>query len=334
MKYRKLGRTDIEVSVVSMGCWAIIGDDTWGPQDETDSVAAIRASIDAGVNFFDTAEGYGRGASEKLLGRVLAEVPRDSVVIATKVGRNALRPADLQTHCDASLAHLKTDYLDLYQVHWPTHKVPLAETLAGLENLKRQGKVRVIGVSNFGASYLRELLAIGRVESNQLCYSLLWRPIEHQLQPLCVQNDLSILCYSPLCQGLLTGKFSSPDDVPPSRARTRLFVGTRPQSAHGEPGCEKETFQAIADIQSICRSIDQPMNQVALAWLLARPGVTSVIAGARSADQAALNARAADLQLSPDVIDRLNRVTRPIMDYAGLNADLWLHDSRMERPTQ
>lgn len=332
MKYRPLGRSDINVSVVSMGCWAIIPDATWGPQSRADSIAAIRSSIDAGVNFFDTAEGYGRGSSEDLLGQVLADYPRDRVVIATKLGRNALTRADLVAHCEASLRRLKTDYIDLYQPHWPSHKIPIAETLSALDDLQRQGKIRLAGVSNFGPTYLRDLLAHGRVESNQLCYSLLWRPIEHDLQPLCVANDISIICYSPLCQGLLTGKFSSPDDVSPSRARTRLFAGSRPQSRHGEPGCETETFVALNEIRSLCSSIGLPMNQVALAWLLAQPGVTSVIAGARNSDQALLNAAAGDLHLDPSILARLSAATERVKAYAGANADLWEHVSRMEPP--
>jgi len=334
MKYKKLGRTDISVSTISMGCWAIIGDETWGPQDEADSIAAIHAALDAGVNFFDTAEGYGQGASEQLLGRVFAGQPREKLVIATKVGRFALTFDELIRHCEASLTHLRTDYIDLYQVHWPSPKIPIDETLRAMDTLLTQGKIRVAGVSNFGVSYLNELLAAGRVEANQLCYSLLWRPIEHEVQPICVENDLSILCYSPLCQGLLTGKFSSPTDVPDSRARTRLFSSARPHARHGEPGLETETFRALAEIAGIARSINQPMNQVALAWLLAQPGVTSVIAGARNAEQARLNARAADVELSAEVLDALDRATCLLKERVGPNADLWQHDSRMERPAQ
>ena len=330
MKYRTLGRTDISVSVVCMGCWAIISDSTWGNQDEADSVGAIHAALEAGVNLFDTAEGYGRGASEELLGRVLADRPRESVVIATKVGKFGLTADKLMRHCEESLTRLRTDHIDLYQVHWPNPRVPIAETMAALENLKAQGKIRIAGVSNFGRSCLDDLLAVGRVESNQLPYSLLWRPIEQEVQPVCVENEISILCYSALCQGLLTGKFTSADEVPESRARTRLFSEQRPESRHGEPGCEAETFEAIAALRSICEELGQPMNRVALAWLLAQPGVTSVIAGARNAEQAGQNARAAELELEPDVVAALGQATRKVAEYVGTNADMWERHSRME----
>lgn len=331
MKYRKLGRTDISVSVVCMGCWAIISDNTWGNQDESDSVETIHAALDAGINFFDTAEDYGHGASEELLGRVLAEHPRESVVIASKVGAQGLRPTELVWHCEDSLSRLKTDYIDLYQIHWPNPDVPISDTLGALEQLKSDGKIRAIGVSNFGTSYLDELLQAGRVESNQLCYSLLWRAIEHEIQPICVANDISILCYSSLCQGLLTGKFTSADEVPESRARTRLFSKDRPHSRHNQPGCEEETFSAIAAIRAVCESIGRPMEQVALAWLLAQPGVTSVIAGARNADQAGQNALAAEVELDVEVLEKLDQATAKVKNYVGVNADAWQHDSRMER---
>ena len=221
--------------------------------------------------------------------------------------------------------------IDLYQVHWPNPNVPISETLGAFEQLKSEGKIRAVGVSNFGRGYLEELLDAGRAESNQVCYSLLWRAIEHEIQPLCVENEMSILCYSSLCQGLLTGKFGSADEVPESRARTRLFSKDRLHSRHNQPGCEEETFEAIAGIRAICESIGQPMGRVALAWLLAQPGVTSVIAGARNADQAGQNALAVEVKLDVEVIDRLNQATAKVKHYVGANADMWQHDSRMGR---
>lgn len=330
MKYRNLGRTDIQVSTVCLGCWSLIGDFTWGDQDEADSVAAIHASLDAGVNFFDTAEGYGGGRSEEMLGRELAGV-RKSVVLATKVQPDHLRAADVRRSCEASLRRLRTDYIDLYQVHWPEANSPVAETMAALEGLKAEGKVRAIGISNCGVSYMGEFLQAGRIEANQLCYSLLWRPIEPAIQPMCVEQGVSILAYSPLCQGLLTGKFDSADEVPPSRARTRLFSAQRPHSMHREAGCEAEMFAAMLEMRPVCTSLGVAMADLALAWVLARPGVASVVAGARNDRQARINARAGDMQLPPDVVEKLAAITEKVKAYAGANPDLWKSDSRMDR---
>jgi len=330
MEYRKLGRTDIEVSTVCLGCWALIGDETWGPQDRRQSTEAIHAALDAGVNLFDTAPGYGHGESEELLGSALAGVRKD-VLLATKVSGSQVAAEKLTRSCETSLRLLKTDVIDLLQVHWPNPAVPVAETLGALQRLQEAGKVRAVGVSNFGAGYLQELLAVGRAETNQLCYSLLWRAIEHEVQPLCVENDIGILCYSPLCQGLLTGKFASADDVPSGRARTRLFSKDRPEARHHENGCEAEVFRALAAVRHVAAEARQPMGHVALAWLLAQPGVTSVIAGARNAEQARDNARAADVRLTADAIAELSHATKGIKQAIGPNADMWQSDSRMER---
>jgi myo-inositol catabolism protein IolS len=327
MKYRKLGKTDIEVSAVAMGCWALAGDATWGYQAESDSVATIRAALDAGVNFFDTAEGYGAGESEEVLGRALVG-RRHEAVIATKVSRSNLAGDEVRQACERSLRRLQTDTIDLYQIHWPSRMVALDETMAVLEDLRAQGKVRAIGVCNFGVQDLFDLLKIGWVETNQLPYSLLWRAIEYEIQPKCVEAGLGILCYSPLIQGLLTGKFASPDEVPDGRTRTRLFSGDRPEARHSEAGCEAETFAAIEEIRRISGEIGQPMARVAVAWLLHRSGVTSVIAGARRPNQIEQTAQAADLELSSEVISQLDEATGEVKRILGPNPDMWQTESR------
>jgi len=330
MKYRKLGRTDLEVSTVCMGCWSIIGDDTWGPQDEADSLAAIEAALDVGVTFFDTAEGYGRGQSEELLGRTLGGRRRD-VIIASKVSARTYDAATVREHCERSLKRLGTDVIDLYQIHWPRKDMDMGDALAAMQALVDAGKVRAVGVSNFGRSFLTEAVAIDGVASNQLCYSLLWRAIEHEVQPICAANDVSIICYSPLSQGLLTGKFASADDVPEGRARTRLFSRDRPQSRHDEPGCEEAVFEAIDKVRTICDDLGESMGRVALAWLLAQDAVTAVIAGARNAEQARQNAEASELALTDDVVRALAAATEPVKKYVGINADMWQSETRMER---
>jgi myo-inositol catabolism protein IolS len=327
MEYRRLGGTDLTVSAIAMGCWALAGDATWGPQEESQSIATVHAALEAGVNFFDTAEGYGGGDSERVLGRALVG-RRHQAVIATKVSRSNLSPQGVREACEASLRRLRTDTIDLYQIHWPSRSVPLEETLGALERLREQGVVRAIGVCNFGVRDLSELLRIRRVETNQLPYSLLWRAIEFEIRGKCVDEGLGILCYSPLVQGLLTGKFSSPDEVPAGRARIRLFSTDRPLARHGEPGREAETFAAIEEIRRICASIGRPMAQVALAWLLHQPGVTSVIAGAREPHQIQGTAQAAEVALSPGTVDELDAATDELKQLMGPNPDMWQSEGR------
>ena len=330
MRFRRLGRTDIEISEVCLGCWALTGGGTWGEQDRDESRRTIEAALDAGVNFFDTAEGYGGGESERLLGEVLAG-RRDEVVIATKVSRRHLRADDIPAACEGSLRRLRTDYIDLYQVHWPNPEVPLDETLSALERLQEEGKVRAIGVSNFGETYLREVLPRGVIQSNQVCYNLLFRAVEYAVKPLCADAGVSILPYSPLAQGLLTGKFRTAEDVPAGRARTRHFSSRRPEARHQEAGCEEALFAAVERLREICRRMGQPMNQVALAWLLAQEGVASVIAGARHPRQARENAAATDLDLAPEIVDELARATEEVKAALGPNIDPWETHSRADR---
>jgi aryl-alcohol dehydrogenase-like predicted oxidoreductase len=327
MQYRTLGRSDISVSAVALGCWVFAGDSTWGPQDVNESIATVHAALDAGVNFFDTAEGYGGGDSESILGRALAG-RRHEAVIATKVSRAHLAGDEVQRACERSLRRLQTDYVDLYQIHWPSRTVPLEETVEALERLREQGKVRALGVCNFGVGDLSDLLEPDRFESNQLPYSLLWRAIEYDIQQKCIDNGMGILCYSSLTQGLLTGKFATPDEVPAGRARTRHFSPARPQVRHGEAGCEAETFAALERIRSIGEEVGQPMARLAVAWLLHQPGVTSVIAGARRPDQIRQTAQAADVALSTETISALSAATEDVKRIIGPNPDMWQSQSR------
>ncbi len=331
MHYRKLGLTDLTVSVICQGTWSVATRDFfWENQDRTDSVAAIRAGLDAGVNFFDTAPAYGNGESEEILGQAL-ESHRREVILASKVASADLEPEKLRQSCERSLRALRTDYIDLYQIHWPSQAMLLEPTWQTLEALQREGKIRHIGVSNCGASYLDELSPLRRAASNQLPYSLLWRAVEFEIQPRCIAGQTSLLCYSPLAQGLLTGKFQTADEVPEKRARTRLFSANRKLTRHGEPGCEELTFAVLGGIRELAGRAGIPMAHLALAWLLRQPAVTSAVVGARNATQAADNAAAADVELDDTLIARLSLLTEDIKQFIGRNVDPWEHLSRMEK---
>jgi myo-inositol catabolism protein IolS len=327
MRYTKLGKTDITVSTLAMGCWALAGDPTWGPQDEAESISAVHAAMDVGVNFFDTAEGYTDGQTEVVLGKALSGIRHDAV-IATKVSGGHLSGDELHKACEDSLRRLGTDYIDLYQIHWPNRNVPLEESMAVLQRLQAQGKVRALGVCNFGPQDLGEILAVGTVDSNQLPYSLLWRAIEFEIQAACADNKVGILCYSPLAQGLLTGKFSAPEEVPEGRARNRLFSTERPQARHGERGCEPEVFAAIDQARTVCAGIGQEMTKVSLAWLWHQPGVSVVIAGARKPAQIRESAQAVGITLPPETVDLLSAATEAVKDCVGPNPDMWQSVSR------
>ena len=322
MKYRMLGNSSLEVSVVTLGCMTFTGDSNWGPQDEKDSVETVRAAYDAGITFFDTAEGYADGMTETLLGKALG-ADRKRVMIASKVSASNLTKEKLIASCEASLKRLGTDYLDLYQIHWPSREIPIEETMDALLRLKEQGKIREIGVSNYGVLDLDTVLTYNVVVSNQLAYNMLFRGIEYSVLPKCMENGIGVLTYSSLAQGLLSGKYKTADDFPVGRARTKIFSKNREGARHGLDGCEELAFAAIDKIRSICADIGEDMADVALAWSLAQPGITSVIAGGRTAAQALQNAKGADITLAPDVLSALNKATEAVKAHLGDDADPW-----------
>lgn len=326
MEYRKLGQSNLEISAITMGCWAIAGDQIWGPQDEAVAISALHAAVDAGINFFDSAEGYGAGRSEELIGKAFRSL-RDRVVIATKVSQGNLRPQDLRRACEESLRNLGMETIDVYYIHWPNWDIPLEETLGEMQRLKEEGKIRFVGCSNFGKRDLDEVFEISRVEINQLPYSLLFRAIEYDIVPACVENEVGIAAYSPLLHGILTGKFATLGDIPDGRARTRHFSSERPMVRHGEAGAEPELAEALAQIRRICDEAGLPMASVALAWLLKQPGVATVIAGARNPEQVRTNAEAAALELAPDIVAALTAATEPLKVKLGSNADMWQNEA-------
>ena len=328
MEYRKLGRTDINVSVLALGCWPFAGGQYWGDQDDNASIATVHAALDAGINFFDTAEGYEAGHSERVLGRALVG-RRAEAIIATKVSPNHLRPEEVIAACEGSLQALQTDYIDLYQIHWPNHDVPLADTVGALQQLKEQGKIRAIGVSNFAVQDFSEMISLSECETNQLPFSLLWRVIEREVQPLCVQHNVGIICYSPLAQGLLTGRYHAADEVPDGLARTRWYNNARAMAQHNELGCEAEVFAAIEGVRQIAAEVGAPMATVALAWVKQQPAVTSFLVGARNPDELSWNLPAADFTLTADVVSRLAAATEPVKAKLGTNLDMWMAPSRM-----
>ena len=322
MRYTRFPGTDWNVSRIVMGCWALAGDQTWGFQDEQEAIATIHAAIDVGINFFDNAELYGNGLAESILGKALIG-RRDRVFIASKFNRENARSEQVIAACERSLRRLQTDYIDLYQIHWANWDVPFEETWGALQRLREQGKIRAIGVCNFGPRDLSAILQLGHPSTNQLPYGPLFRAIEFEVVPACLAAGVGILCYSPLTIGLLTGKFSTADEVPAGRARTRHFSSQRPLTRHGEPGCEEETFKAIAEIASLAQALNVSIPQLALAWLLQRPGVLGVINGMRRPDQAVQNAIAAEIDLDSSVASRIEMITDQIKEKLGANPDMW-----------
>lgn len=317
MKPRMLGTTDIEISPIIMGTWQT-GKDMWVGIDDDESTQALKAAYDAGITTFDTAEVYGNGHSEKIVGNALHDV-REKVVIATKVFSNHLQYQQVIDACHGSLKNLDTDYIDLYQIHWPPgsfggKKVPLEETMRAMNDLKAQGKIRAIGVSNFSRSQLEEAAAYGRIDSLQPPYSLFWRKVETDAMPYCLENHITLLAYSPMAQGLLTGKFGPGHTFARGdhRFRNKLF----------EPENYERVQKALERLRPIASSNLITLGQLALAWVISRPG-TCAIAGARSSEQAVQNAAAGNIVLSKDDSAVMEDIGKMVTDSLDDDPVMW-----------
>ena len=322
MEYRKLGSSELEVSVLSYGTWQL-GDKTyWGDSSWEDDAASVQTALDAGINLFDTAEGYGNGASEEALGKALGK-RRDDVLISSKVFPEHCQPDLLRQSCEASLQRLGSDHIDLYHIHWPFYDVPIADVWGVLQEFVTEGKVREIALSNYGPQNIAEWFAVGTSVSNQLVYNLLTRCIELEIIPACQEKGMGILAYMPLMQGILAQLWDSIDDIPESRRRTRHFSCERSMVRHGEPGCEVELWAVYREIGRICDGAGLPMADVALAWTLANPAITSVIIGGRRPKQVLRNIKAMDLRLDDSLIAELNAATETIKQTLGTNNDMF-----------
>ncbi|MCB0645206.1 MAG: aldo/keto reductase [Saprospiraceae bacterium] len=318
MEYRKIGNTDLELSVITFGAWAA-GGWMWGGNDEMDAIKAIQTSLDLGVTSIDTAPVYGQGASEHIVGKALKGVRRDQVQILTKFGMrwddtkgslafkskdNTGRDIDIYKYAgpesivfevEQSLRRLQTDYIDLYQIHWPDVTTPIEISFEAVAKLIQQGKVRYAGVCNYSAAQMEEAEKVVQLASNQVPYSMVNRGIEAELIPHCIQNKKAILAYSPLERGLLTGKLQSDHQFSPGdhRANHKSFT----------PDNIKKTNDFLASIEPLARDKGISLAQLVLKWTCDVPGITIALAGARNAKQAAENAAAADVEMNREEFD-------------------------------
>lgn len=312
MRYRPLGSSDLTVSTIALGSWLTYS----GGVEKSRSIACVREALDQGITLIDTANVYGRGASESLLGEALAGVPRDRYVLATKLyfpmndSDRGLSRAQVFKQIDASLARLRTDHIDLYQCHRYDADTPLEETMEALTEVVRQGKARWIGFSEWPADRIRAALALPGVAtfvSSQPQYSLLWREPEREVIPLCAENGIGQIVWSPLAQGVLTGKYP-PGAVPPKDSH----AADPAMGAHlRREWLGRATLEAVQRLRALAEANGCTAAQLALAWVLRQPGVAAAIVGATRPEQVAANARAAHLDLPAEVIEEAGRIVRP-----------------------
>ena len=328
MRYVKLGKTNLEVSTIAFGGYALAGTPRYPAPDDRDAGEAVRASLDEGVNFFVMAAADGDGLAERRIGAALGE-DRGKVVLATKVQPAHYGAKELRLALEQSLRNLGTTYIDLFQFDGvPPHGF-IEDQMAMMEKFRVEGKIRAFGIASVGKEGLARALAAKTPPcSLEMPYNLLFRAVEYDLLPLCVKHGLSLICDAPLMHGLLAGRFIAPGDVPPERADTRHFDVARGTARHGGAGCEKELFAAIEQIRIIAQDLEEPMATLATTWLAARKGVASAVVGARNAAEARRNARAGRLMVPPTIAEKLSQGTQPLKDKLGPNPDMWEVPSR------
>ncbi len=321
MQYRKLGDSDLNVSVITFGAWAA-GGWMWGKTERSQAVAAIRSAYDQGVTSIDTAPIYGQGTSEEIVGEAINDIPRDQVQILTKFGMrwdtsrgdfffaskdNSGKDIDIYKYagkesvikeCEDSLKRLKTDYIDLYQIHWNDSTTPIIETFEAVARLIEQGKVRHAGVCNYTAAQMAEAEKAVKLVSNQIPFSMVNKKVEDETVPYCIANNKSVLAYSPLERGLLTGKIKPGQKFQEGdhRSTNRFFT-------------EESILKTNAFLEKIKPLADEKgatLAQLVLKWTIERPGITIALAGARDATQSVQNAGAAALNLSTEEISFIN----------------------------
>jgi 1-deoxyxylulose-5-phosphate synthase len=315
MKYRQLGNSDLQVSELILGSWLTYS----GGVERQQAEACVNKAFDVGINCIDTANVYGRGAAESLLGEILQGRDRNSYILATKVyfpmseSDRGLSAAQIRKQIDASLQRLRTDYVDLYQCHRYDVNTPLEETMEALTEVVQQGKARYLGFSEWSPAQIQaalNLLNVERFVSSQPQYSMLWRKPEAQVFPLCADNGIGQIVWSPLAQGVLTGKYT-PGDAPPQDSRA---ANDRMNGFMGELYSDR-VLTAVQNLNPIVQKLNISMAQLALAWILRDKRVSSAIIGASRPEQVEDNAAAAEISLSHDVLRDIDIVLSPVLPY-------------------
>lgn len=314
MKYRKLNNSDLEVSAVGLGTWAY-GKDTFGTVDDQQSIRALRVAVDSGINLIDTAPAYGDGHSEKVVGKAIEGI-RDKVIISTKCGIHQdgtksvkdLSPKQIRTEIENSLRRLDVEMIDLYQIHWPDLNTPLEKSVEELMKLQKEGKVKYLGVSNFGVDLLKEITALTDIISLQPQYSLLNREIEKKTLNYLINNNLGALSYGTLGGGILTAKYE----------QRPQFEDENDNRAGFYPFFKEENWEqtlALTDLlEEIANGHNQSPAQVAINWSINRPGITTALVGAKNEKQAEENAKAVDFELTEAEMSALTKKSEEIIN--------------------
>jgi len=293
-------KSNVQPTRLGLGCWAL-GGDQWGRQNDRDSLATIARALESGINHFDTAQMYGRGHGEELLGKALKN-SRSNTFIATKM--LYLPKEKVEGAIAVSLRRLQTDYIDLLYIHWPKKNSDMAGMMEALEQVRRKGMIRRVGVSNFSAAQMREVMKAGKIDAHQLCWNVIWRWEEAETIPFCRRNGIALVTYSSLAEGILTGKFGKEIDFQQGDHRKFTVLFEKTVWPH--------VYDAVDRLKSVAEEAKRPLAHCAIRWLLLKEGVISVLVGARSPEQVANNAASLNGLIEKPSFDRMTEISNEL----------------------
>lgn len=304
MKYTTLGQSGISISCITHGCMEL-GGGRWKVMDELHNASLLKTAREHGITSFDTAEGYGAGSSERIVGAALKGIRKDCV-IATKVSPDHLHPADVRKSAEMSLKRLETDYIDLLYVHWPNDKIPLEDTLGEFTRLKEEGKIRAIGVSNFNLDLMQKAVSLAQIDALQPEYNLLQRDIENGVFKFCNENQVSILSYNSIAKGILSGAFHFGGAVLDSED----FRNEKPLFSQQN---QKEERPLLELLKEVAQEHRVSISQISAAWVLKQVGVSSAIIGTQNLEHFIDNIGASEVELSVRELERLNEMSSSVI---------------------
>lgn len=320
METRTLGQSGVDVSVLGLGTWPM-GGEWWGGADDEESIRTVHRALELGVTLFDTAEVYGAGHAEDVLGQALAD-RREQAVIADKVMPDHFEPDQIAQSFEASCRRLRTDYIDIYYLHWPNIDVPIGVPMEVLERLRAQGRIRAIGVSNFTSAEIEAANQHGRVDVLQPPYNMFWRFIEGDQLPYCQEHGIGVMAYSGLAQGLLTGTLSLQTTFAPG--------DKRPTTVLFQPGTYERCLAAVEALTPTAERAGLTVAQLAIAWLLGRPGVSTALNGARTISEIEENVSGATAPVSATDLAEADAITREVFETLPRVPDMFQNSAKWD----
>jgi aryl-alcohol dehydrogenase-like predicted oxidoreductase len=296
---------DLQQKSLGLGCW-VFGADQWHGQARAELMVAMAAALEQGITHFDTASGYGNGLSEEVVGQFLIG-KREQVFLASKAALDQMDARQMLDRVNQSLVRLQTEMIDLYYIHWPRSGKDMRPLMEGLELARQQGKIRAIGVSNFSVEQMAQIAEVGKIDACQLGYNLFWRGGERKVIPNCREQGIAMITYSSIAQGILTGKFPRDLHLQPGDQRSGIVLF--------DPEVWPYIHEGVEQLKTLAQDINRPLAHLAIRWVLHQAGITSALAGARTAQQVVQNVQAMAGDIPPALFERMTEISNQVIPH-------------------